>query len=205
MGGGCEGAGWLTSILDPRMLMARVVLTRAIFFMERQTMVSYGTEAGFIEYHEARGREVPATWIDEIEPALLVASEWLDGTYGSFFVGQKTGGYLQDREWPRMAAVTNTEPPYVFADDEIPNDVVKATYEAAYRHLQSPGSLLRDYTPMKYKKAAVDGAVSVEYAAFNFASDTQTQIPIIDRLLSSLFDPTSGADLSSYSGSSVRA
>lgn len=163
------------------------------------------TVAGFTTYHEARGREIPGTWDDDkIEASLLVASEWIDDRYGPSFLGYKTDGFLQDREWPRTTAVVTTSiPPYIIATDEIPERVIHAVYEAAWRDGNASGSLSVDYTPNKYNRVAIDGAVSVEYASLNFASDIQMTIPVIDALLAPLLDLNS-IGFAAYSGASSR-
>lgn len=167
--------------------------------------MTYGSRAGFIEYHEARAREIPATWDNQfIDASLLVASEWIDNIYGSQFSGQKTGGFAQVREWPRLSAYATVPPsPYLFDDDAIPDRVISATYEAAWRQATTPGSLQVDYTPGKYRSVSVDGAVSVDYALFLQASDVQTQIGIIDSLLWPLLNGPNGG-MSTLSGGTNR-
>ncbi|AHJ10699.1 hypothetical protein P106B_16 [Rhizobium phage vB_RglS_P106B] len=164
------------------------------------------TVAGFETYHEARGRERPGTMTDPIvEAALLVASEWIDRVYGSSFIGRKTGGFVQVREWPRIGAVIiDPRYGYAFPSDAIPEQLTNAVYEAAWRQANSPGSLLVDYTPGKYSSVSVDGAVAVQYRQFSSAADVQTSYPIIDQLLYWLLDSDSGAYLSSFSGGVVR-
>lgn len=160
---------------------------------------------GFVEYHEARGREIPDTWDEQlVNSALLVASEWIDGTYEKSFVGYKTGGFDQERSWPRSSAITNTWDNHVIPSDVVPTQVINAVYEAAFRQATSPGSLLVDYTPGKYKKVAIEGALSVEYASFNFASDVQTTYPVIDQILADLLDANLSANFSAFSGSITR-
>ena len=163
------------------------------------------TVDGFAVYHEARGREIPGTWDDEkIEASLLNASEWIDDRYGPSFLGYKTDGFLQDREWPRTTAVVTTSiPPYIIGNDVIPERVIHAVYEAAWRDAGVPGSLSVDYTPNKYNSVSIDGAVSVEYANINFASDIQMTIPVIDALLAPLLD-LNVTGFSAYSGASSR-
>jgi hypothetical protein len=168
------------------------------------TTYTGATIDGFDDYFEARGVERPATMTDEIvTAALLVATEWIDSVYGPSFIGYKTGGFRQSREWPRTMAVVDTFPYFAFPTDEIPDQLINAVYEAAWRHASTPGSLLADYTPAKYKSVSIDGAVSVEYAAFNSASEIQKSFPRIDQLLSDLLD--SGKSVSSYSGATSRA
>lgn len=161
------------------------------------------TIEGFTSYHEERGRIIPGTWDEEkIESSLLVGSEWIDGSYGESFSGYKTGGFLQDRQWPRTSASSNTYPIYIFGVNEIPQILINAVYEAAYREAANPGSLLKDYTPGKYRRVSIDGALSVEYAGFSLASDIQTTFPVIDRILAPLL--TSSSSFASFTGSSSR-
>lgn len=166
----------------------------------------YGTAEGFVEYHENRGREIPGTWDDDtVDAALLSASEWVDSIYGPSFIGYKTGGFEQEREWPRTAAtVWSATPPYTFPTSEIPERVVNAVYEAAWRHASSPGSLMVDYTPGKYKSVTIEGALSVDYTQFSSASETQIQIGAVDTLLWPLLDIGSGGRSSSQSGGASR-
>ncbi len=180
--------------------------------------MNYGDATGFEAYHEARGRTIPGTWdTDGINAALLVASEWIDGSYGPLFVGQKTDGFTQTREWPRTSATViekqsryNLSPTYgyvasyTFPDDVIPTQVENATYEAAFRQLTTPDSLEVDYTPGKYKSVTIEGALSVEYAQINSYTEVQLQIGAVDRLLWPLLDPSAGGGMSSYSGGSTR-
>lgn len=163
----------------------------------------YGSIQGFVDYHEARGRTVHANWHDEfIAAALLVASEWIDSVYGKLFTGYPTGGYNQERQWPRTAAWAYINPIYNFPTNAIPKEVEYATYEAAWQQANSPESLSVNYTPNKYKKAAVDGAVSVEYAQFSSSADLQMQLTSVDRWLAILLNPH--ADLSPFSGATTR-
>lgn len=160
----------------------------------------YGTSTGFTTYVTARGYAA-AIDPDDIEPALIVASEWIDGRYGAAFRAGgtfRTAGRAQDREWPRAGFVDGSG--YPIAADEIPREIEKATYEAAYRQLVAPGSLSTDYVAAKsIKSAAVDGAVSVTYAGASSASDAQLVVPWIDQLLAPLLS-WRGASTSALSG-----
>jgi hypothetical protein len=163
------------------------------------------TIAGFATYHTERGHEPPGTWDDEkINASLLTASEWIDRVYGAAFIGQKTAGFTQANEWPRTgAAIKDPKYGYAFPSNAIPEQINAAVYEAAYRDCISPGSLLVDYTPGKYKSVSVDGAVSVDYVQFASASDMQTTFPVIDQILYWLLDSNSSA-FASYSGFATR-
>lgn len=165
----------------------------------------YGSADQFVTYHLTRGKTLEPTWdVEAIESALLVASEWLDNAYDKAWCGYPTGGYEQERKWPRTDAYTNTFPSHSFATTDIPNTVLYATYEAAFRHLTKNGSLQLDFSPLKYKSVSIDGAISVEYnTALLDASDVQITIPIITSLMSPLLSKEK-ADLSDYSGPLVR-
>lgn len=166
----------------------------------------YGSAADFTTYHTARGRTIPVGWDDTAKnAALLVASEWIDFIYGQQFSGYRTGGFDQDREWPRQGAWARTVPIHIFDTDDIPDRVKNATFEAAWRQLVTPGSLMVDYTPGKYRTVRVDGAISVDYRLFNYATDIQTQIGIVDSLLWPLLTELSDANYSSLSGGGVRS
>ena len=165
----------------------------------------YGTATNFINYHEARGRTIPVAWDTAfINATLLVASEWLDNVYGSLFFGYPTDGFEQVRQWPRTSAMTNTNPVYVFATDEIPDRIDYATYEAAWREGNSPESLNVDYTPSQYNSVAIEGAVTVDYNTSSDVIDLQTQIRIVDSLMTPLLDPSSDGYMSNLSGASER-
>jgi len=168
-------------------------------------MSVYGTVAGFKAYHAARNTTVSASWTDAyIEALLLVASEWVDNGYRLLFSGYKTDGFLQEREWPRTSAFTNTFPSYSFSASEIPDAVVYATYEAAVREGNTQGSLQTDFITNKYVSVKVEGAVSVEYAGnVTQSSDLRLQIPVVEALLAPLVDPSSVT--SSLSGALYRA
>lgn len=164
-------------------------------------MAFYGSAVGFITYTKDRGRSISPVWTySVIEAALLVSSEWLDNRYGEIWVGHPTDGFTQSRKWPRTSAVTNTFPQHTFSNSEIPDVVVNAIYEATYRELVTNGTLEKDYTPNKYTKVSVDGAVSVEYDNSLRASDIQIQIPIIESLMQPLLNSSAQGSFSLFSG-----
>lgn len=154
----------------------------------------YGTVAGYKDYHTARGRGalIADQDDDEILAGLLVGSEYIDGRYGPIWLDAhfRTGGREQERVWPLLAFVDASG--YALPSDIVPKEVEKATYEAALRDIENPGSLMVDYTPNKYKSAAVDGAVSVTFAEFYSSSDVQLTIPDIDRILQQLISDNNG-------------
>lgn len=137
----------------------------------------YGTTSDAIAYLAARGITATIT-----EPDLVVASEWLDNNFAEQFSGIKTGLRAQEREQPRTGQYDRDG--NAIPVSEVPDEVVRATYEVAYRQNVSPGSLYTDATMGKnVVKAAVSGAVSVEYAGATDISDLQLMIPIVGKIL----------------------
>ncbi len=162
-------------------------------------MDQYGSVASFKTYHNARGRDITAYADPAILAALLVASEWIDARYQSKFPGFKVGQRSQVREWPRTGGVDIYG--YSIAADSVPTEVENAVYELALRQLQSPGSLSVDWTPNKYRRASVDGAVAVEYQSFSNSTEVQTQFTVVDEILSTIL---TAHDVSPLSGGSCR-
>lgn len=143
----------------------------------------YGTVEAANQYHLARGNIVWAG-LDpaEAEAALLRASEWLDGNYRGLFPGWKTGERAQVREWPRQDAWDIYA--YFIPATVIPDEVNRATYEAALREAIQPGALSVDFVAADViKKAAVEGAVSVEFGGSGSVMDAQLSMPIVDAIL----------------------
>lgn len=166
-------------------------------------MDRYGTYDGFVEYHTTRGRVIPPTWTEEaVEAALLIGSEFIDARYGASYSGQKAGGREQVRLWPRINAYDVEGE--ALPSDAVPVEVENATYEAAWRQRENPGSLIIDYTPGKYKRASVHGAVSVEYASFSYASDAQPQFMVIDGIIAPVLSTVGSGSFSPLSGAITR-
>lgn len=161
----------------------------------------YGTAAGFETYHTARGRDPSDYTTDEINVALLIASEWLDGAFGYRWPGYKVGDRVQQiRDWPR-SWVQDREG-YPIDARVVPTEIENATYEAALRHLQDATVLQVDYTPNRYKRVSIEGSVSAEYLSLT-AQQVQTQFPVIGQILAPILEGNGG--VSSISSGSVRA
>lgn len=163
-------------------------------------MIDYGTIAGFSIYHTARGRDV-STYLDaDVEAAKLIASEWIDARYRALFDGTKVGKRDQVREWPRTGAMDIDG--YSIGAVAIPTEVENATHEATLKQLVNPGSLSVDWVPPKYKRASVDGAVSVDFVMFDSATDAQTRFKIVDEILAPIL--TGHNNSSALSGATYR-
>lgn len=166
----------------------------------------YGDPDGYKAYQISRGNSAADDLdnTDDIAPALLVASEWIDGNYFNLFPGVKTAFRLQDRQWPRTGAYDIDR--QTIQSDEIPIEVINATYEAARRQIASPGALRTDVKlGTSIIAASVSGAVSVTYAGVNSASDLQLLIPIIDAILLPILVGNGAVAISPLSGRTVRA
>jgi len=162
----------------------------------------YGSVAAADTYLADRGFTDWAPFSTETkQAALLVASEYVDNTYGALFNGTKAGGRAQERQWPRL----NASDIYGnrFTAVEVPIEAEQATYQLALRQGAAPGSLSGDFNASEViKKAAVEGAVSVEYAGDGSFNASQTIFPVVDAIIAPLLASSSG--FSSLSGSRVR-
>lgn len=144
-------------------------------------MTAYVDVAYAEEYTESRGFD-EAELSDEL---LLVASEWIDGRYGSRFPGRRAAGRIQDRAWPRVDAVDNEGYPI----DDIPDEVKEATVLVALRVLsEGVNSLSVEYTPGKrIASASVDGAVSVTYADIEDKIQGDPMLPVFSEVEAALW------------------
>lgn len=161
-------------------------------------MSAYGDTDDARAFWTARGYTIPVSWTDgQIDAARLVVSEWIDARYVAGFAGEKTGQRDQVREWPR--AGSHDIHGWTFENDEFPRELLNAVYLATFYQMTTPGTFTASYTPPKYKRAAVDGAVSVEYMQFNYAYETLAQYPTIDQAIASII-ARPGGNVSMLSG-----
>lgn len=156
----------------------------------------YGTVEGFFEYCASNGYDVDElspSPEDTVEVILRRGSVYIDGAYLDRFPGTKTGGRSQIRAWPRTGAsdVEGHEIPV----SEVPVEIEQATYEAALREYDQPGSLVPDYVGSDRVKSESVGPLSVTYADSHTegsARDAYPVIGVIDRILSPLLGSSSG-------------
>lgn len=157
---------------------------------------AYGSTPGYKAWADERGVSYAGILDATIDDARLVASEFIDGTYRSQFPGLRTDGRDQDREWPRSGAVDREG--YAIPSDEVPVEILNATYEGVRRELADPGSLAPDIAvgggSIKREKV---GPLETEY--FGDGSVTAT-FRAIELALGSLL-----VMRSRYSGVAVRA
>jgi len=151
----------------------------------------YGTEADFLAYHTARGRDVSQWTTEQIETALLLSSEWIDAAFRERFCGVRISS-AQVRDWPRTGVIDYWG--YSVPSDRVPIAIENATYEAAHRTLQNPGALWPDNAVNKYKRVKVEGAIEVDYA--DTSGGLQTTMPVIGAILASLLPSTGSSAVS---------
>lgn len=143
-------------------------------------------------YHSSRNN---VAWLEGAsspdtarEGALIRATQWLDATYKSRYPGLRLQGRTQPLQWPRSGAydVDGNE----IAEDEIPQEIMAATCEAALRELSSPGSLAPDYNNSQRVVSEKVGDLAVTYSDSTSAADMTPVFSMIDGILSSLFVAT---------------
>lgn len=131
-------------------------------------MAGYGTNAAAQAYWDAAGYVVP----DETNDAQITAARQRGSLaidrYEARFSGTRTGGFAQERAWPRTEAST-------YYGEAIPSDMVpvaieNASYEAAWLELGTPGILSPVVTANSTVKREKVGQLEVEYAASSSTS-----------------------------------
>ena len=162
----------------------------------------YGTDNGFRWYHTSRGRDVSGYSNDQIAGARLVASEWLDDSFRDQYQGSKVAPTTQEREWPRTDVVDYYG--HAVSSLSVPVQVERATYEAAYRELQTAGALSTDARAKPYTQVRIEGAIAVTYGNQD-AESLKLQMPIIGQILSFLLYGQHAGPISPLSGALVRA
>lgn len=167
-------------------------------------MSFYGTITGLQEHLAARGDASSTTGVapDKLAAGLLVASEWLDAKYRSIYPGEKLGQREQVRDWPRSDAydVNNDYIDY----KTVPVEIERATYEATMQWLEDPTVLNPVYTPNRYTRASVSGAVSVDFVNFTGVADIEAKFSTVDRIMSGLLSASNGGSFSDLSGDAKR-
>ena len=160
-------------------------------------MAIYGLLADANVYHAARGNSAwGAAQSADRESALQRAADYIDGRYRfqtaggcwvSMFRGKRTDGRAQDLEWPRTGA-TDSEGNSI-PDDEVPDEVERAAYEAALRELQEPGSLSPVFVASQQVTREKVGPVEVAYSDAQASGNMPANrpvVPAIDDILSGL-------------------
>ncbi|MGO8086477.1 DnaT-like ssDNA-binding protein [Rhizobium leguminosarum] len=125
-------------------------------------MAGYGSNGAFTVYAGAAGYVFPdGTSADQISAARQRGSLVID-RYEVRFSGKRTGGYAQERAWPRTGATTYYGE--ATRSDLVPVAIENASYEAAFLELTNPGSLSPVVTGSSTVKREKVGQLEVEYA-----------------------------------------
>lgn len=152
-------------------------------------MVSfYGSIEAADDYATAVGSSNWAALSEDAKRAALVrgsayvdsyAKRWIDDRCWLTFLGGKTGGWAQEREWPRSGIDG-------LPDNVIPVQIEYATYEAAIREGTNPGSLSPDFDRTSLVKSEKVDVLQVTYAVSDNANagSLLPVIPAIESLLS---------------------
>lgn len=122
-------------------------------------MAGYGDDDGLTEWLTANGYSLP----DGAPSAAVLrqrGSAYVDGVYGPRAYGAPTGGYAQERAWPRTGATAYGS---AIPDDAIPNAWVEASYAAALYEAQNPGGLAVVATPGQAVRREKVGVVEQEF------------------------------------------
>jgi len=152
----------------------------------------YGDPSDYRTYHAMRGRN-PIDGNNEIIAALLVASEWLDGSFA--WPGYKIAPRdMQVRDWPRSEIYDRDGWPVDYLT--VPTEIKNASYEVAYRWLEDAAVLSPDHTPEKYSEVSIEGALRVKSRGLN-AMTAQKQFPILSIILATLMGGSNASSLSS--------
>ncbi len=125
-------------------------------------MAGYGDNAAFTAYAAAAGYVFPDGTTDDQKTAARQRGSLVIDRYEPKFSGTRTGGFAQERAWPRTGGTTYYGEA-IGAD--IPAAIVNASYEAAFLELVTPGSLSPVVTGSATVKREKVGQIEVEYAA----------------------------------------
>ena len=137
-------------------------------------------------YATARGLTFPTSPVGPAEAAIIRATAAIDAMYRARFPGQRLNGRAQALEFPRKYASDAEGNP--IAEDEIPQEIINATCEAAVRELATPNSMLPDIERGGGIRSLKAGSVAIEYAG---NASARTTFTAIDGILSGLLGTAS--------------
>lgn len=142
---------------------------------------AYVSVADCATYATARGLTFPTSPAGPAEAAIIRATAAIDAMYRARFPGQRLNGRTQALEWPRKYASDAEGNP--IAEDEIPQEVINATCEAAVRELAAPNSMMPDLERGGQIKSIKAGSVAIEYGG---NATARTAFTLIDGILAGL-------------------
>ncbi|KSV95384.1 MULTISPECIES: DnaT-like ssDNA-binding protein [Sinorhizobium/Ensifer group] len=125
-------------------------------------MAGYGDNDGFTAYATAAGYVFPDGTTDAQKTAARQRGSLVIDRYEPRFNGRRSGGYAQERAWPRTGASTYYGE--AIPSGEVPVPIINASYEAAFLETTNPGSLSPVVTGTSTVKREKVGQLEVEYA-----------------------------------------
>jgi hypothetical protein len=131
-------------------------------------MAGYGTNEAAQAYWEAAGYVVPDGTSDAQITAARQRGSLVIDRYEARFSGRRTGGFAQERAWPRTGASTYYGE--AIPSDQVPVAIEKASYEAAWLELGTPGILSPVVTGSATVKREKVGQLEVEYSTSSLTS-----------------------------------
>lgn len=164
-----------------------------------RTMVVIGQASGFtaalfnLPGAAARSTQQSAEQDEAAQEALLRASTYIDAAYSDQWIGLRTYGRNQPRDWPRSGAYDSEG--HGIDKDEIPIEVRHATYECGLREMANPGSLQPDVTAGQIKERVRVGSVEVAYATRYGIEGQSPTLTILDGILQPLLGGLAGGGL----------
>ena len=135
-------------------------------------MAGYGTRADFTTYATAAGYVFPEDTTDAQKDAAMQRGSLVIDRYEPRFSGTRTGGFAQERAWPRTGA--STQWGEALPSGEVPVGIENASYEAAWLELNNPGSLSPVVTGAEVIKREKVGPLETEYASSSSMTAAQT-------------------------------
>lgn len=138
-------------------------------------MAGYGDNPDFDTYVAAAGYVFPDGTTNDQKSAARQRGSLVIDRYEPRFSGRRTGGFAQERAWPRTGATTYYGE--AIPADTVPVAIVNASYEAAFLELTNPGSLSPVVTGSSTVKRKKVGQLEIEYS-----TSTSTDIDDLVRL-----------------------
>lgn len=148
-------------------------------------MAGYGDDTGFDAWLDEQGFTLPAG----APSSAALRQRGSVHVDGHLFPGAPTGGYAQERAWPRSGATAfGSEIP----DDAIPSAIVQASYAAGYYDAVNPGALTtRSSADQRVKRTRerVEGVVDEETEYFDNGADGTAFAPVTVPMVEGLLAP----------------
>ena len=149
--------------------------------------MAYGSDSAFTAWLVLNGLTLPHGAPDA---AILRqrGSQYVDNTYGSRFWGVPTGGFAQERAWPRTGAKAYGQD---IPDSVTPVAIEQAAYAAAHQDAIKPGSLSVSATATGAVKRKKIGPLEKEFfeGSGDVVADGTLKLSAVEGLLAPYLKP----------------